>query len=584
MSVAQLDEASQTLDGVLRAAHEGILLCDDRGKIEVFNPGAELVFGHLAEDVVGRPFTSLLAASNGDFDLLAWPILTDEPNGGYLVRDAQAQRGGDTAIPIRLWVHHLQTGGRRRLLILAKDLTEDEQQETQAAYLRQYDVLTGLLNRREFERRLEIMLIEGAKRDTMHALCVIDVDRLKLVNNTYGHGAGDKLLQELALLFQGKLGRSWILGRIGGDEFAALALDQTDTEIKRSCKDLLQTVRGFPFTWRDTTLDVAVSIGLSLFKPEDESASTALSKADIACHVAKHKGRDRLHVYNYGDADVIRQHGDMRLVAVIAQALKDGRFCLLAQPIRALRNRAQGAPHYEILVRMIDEAGHVVIPDRFIPAAERFILMPAIDRWVISHLFSTQARNLRRWHKQHPGRFLFAINLSGTSVNDEGFLRFLKRQFFDWQVPHSTICFEMTETAAIASLEQARDFMQELGRLGCRFALDDFGAGLSSYLYLRELPVSYLKIDGGFVRGIVRNPVNRAIVESMNQIGHALGLRTIAEWAEDEVLIETLRQIGVDYGQGFGLGAPFPLEDFELPGSSPGVSASCTNKRCAVLE
>lgn len=559
-------EAADTLAAILRAAGEAIILCDASARIEVFNPAAEMLFGCLAEEALGRDIAALIVAGTEGLDPRALETLAAEERAGQLVQETQALRpDGEQPVPIRLWIRRVRTGRRWRLLVLAEDLSAHEQHDSQTAYLRQYDLLTGLLNRREFERRLESLLHEPAAQQAPHLLCHLDIDRFRVINNTCGHAAGDKLLHHLAVLLQSKLAGSQLLARIGGDEFAALFVDQSREEVVAMLEDVLQTVRNFLFTWQDHSFDVAVSIGLVAFNAADETASTAFSKADIACHTAKHQGRDRLHVYRDGDTETVRHHSEMHLVGTIRKALNDARFRLFAQPIKSLQGNEEREPHYEVLVRMLDETGQEVVPDRFIPAAERYILMPAVDRWIIHHLFATQAANLRAWHAQYPDRCLFAVNLSGTSLTDDGFLRYIKRQFVESGVPFPTICFEITETATVGSLERARTFMDQLGRLGCRFALDDFGSGLSSYVYLRDLPVDYLKIDGAFIRGIDKDPVNRAMVRSINQIGHALGMETIAEWAEDEALIRTLREMGVDYGQGFGIGQSIAVDRLVLP-------------------
>ena len=254
----------------------------------------------------------------------------------------------------------------------------------------------------------------------------------------------------------------------------------------------------------------------------------------------------------------------MHLVSTISRALNKGRFRLYAQPIMPLAAAGAGRTHYEILVRMLDEQGAPVVPDHFIPAAERYVLMPAVDRWIIHQLFSTQGEQLRAWHAEHRDQFLFAINLSGTSLGDEGFLPFLQRQFEQQRIPPASICFEITETAAIRSLSHARHFMRTLSAMGCTFALDDFGSGLSSYNYLRELPVEYLKIDGSFVQDMNSNPVNYALVASINQIAHVLGLKTIAEWAENDSTINQLRALNVDYAQGYAIGTPLPVVDCDF--------------------
>ena len=354
------------------------------------------------------------------------------------------------------------------------------------------------------------------------------------------------------------------MARLGGDEFAALLRVRDLDAAIDLCEGLMQTVRGFLFTWQHRSLDIATSIGMAPWDPLAESPDEALCRAEMACQLAKRGGRNRIHVYRDGEAELIRLRGDMHLVSTINQALSDGSFTLFAQPIVPLASIHPTECHFEILVRMVDDKGTLVAPARFIPAAEHYILMPAVDRWIISRLFALQAENLRTWHRANPDRFLFAVNLSGTTVTDDGFLRFVKRQFDEWQIPYPSICFEITETAAVGSLEQARTLIQDLSARGCRFALDDFGTGLSSYAYLRALGVHYLKIDGTFVRGVATDDIDRAMVESINHIGHILGLQTIAEWVEDEDTLAMVRALRLDYAQGYGVGAAIPLADFTL--------------------
>jgi EAL domain-containing protein (putative c-di-GMP-specific phosphodiesterase class I) len=318
------------------------------------------------------------------------------------------------------------------------------------------------------------------------------------------------------------------------------------------------------FTYHERSFDITLSIGLVLFDPREIGAVPALGQADIACRIAKEKGRDRVHVYGHRDAESVRHRGDLALVPAIGRALSEGRFRVMAQPIQSLRESACPV-HYEILTRMQDEKGNPVVPDTFIGVAERHILMPAIDRWVISHVFSRQSEQLGAWSKTYPDRFMLALNLSGTTLTDDGFTSYLKRQFAEYDIPYQSICFEITETAAVADLRRARSFMQEIRALGSCFAVDDFGTGFASYAYLKSLPVDYLKIDGSFVRHLETDPVDRALVSSINHIGHVLGMKTIAEWAETPRLVETLREIGVDYAQGFGVGRLLHLEDLRLP-------------------
>ena len=575
---SDLRESELKLQAVLSATTDGIILSDLQGRIELFNPAAEMMFGRLTEDVLCANLFKLLPDffSPENTDTLVRQQNAD--NAPPLVRETRGQRKGGKDFPVRLWVNRVRFDEEPHLLIVVQDLTEHERNEEHLTFLEQRDVLTGLLNRREFEQRLTAILADPKRSpDTLHVLCHVDVDRFNLINDTCGHEAGDELLKQLATLIKPKLAVADLVGRLGGDEFVVLFQNRTVEEAGEICDGLTQTVRNFLFTWQDQSFDVAISIGLVEVSPATESPSSALSKADVACHMAKVHGRDRIHIYHQGDAELVRHHGDMHLVSAISRALSEGRFNLYAQPIIPIASTSTEWRHFEILVRMVDESGAAINPDEFIPAAERYILMPAVDRWIISRLFSLQAENLRKWHQMEPGSFLFAVNLSGTSITDEGFLRYLKRQFTDWDVPHQSICFEITETAAVSDLEHARAFMQELSALGCSFALDDFGTGLSSYRYLRELPVDYIKIDGSFVRGMSEDPVNQALVESITQISHVLGLQTIAEWAEDKATLTQLRALNVDFAQGFGIGEPMPvcnltLADAAIPPTLEGTS------------
>jgi len=552
------------MQAILSATTDGIILTDRQGLIRLFNHAAETTFGYPAEIVLNANVFKLLPHLRSS-DIAARVQMDDVRHLPPVVRETRGRRKGGLEFPVRASVNLVRLDQEPLLLIVVQDLTEHVRNEQHLIFLEQRDVLTGLLNRREFERRLTAIIADPQRRrDTSHVLCHIDVDRFKLINDTCGHEAGDELLKQLAVLTKAKLAMANIIGRFGGDEFVALFQYRDVEEVREICDELTQTVRNFLFTWRDKSFDVAISIGMAEFTPECESASDAQSKADVACHMAKSRGRGRIHVYHQGDVELIRHHGDMHVVSTISQALSDGRFHLYAQPIAPIAARSGKRRHFEILVRMIDEDGALMIPDQFIPAAERYILMPDVDRWIINRLFSLQEKNLRAWHQIEPDDFLFSVNLSGTSIADEGFLHYLKCQFTDWNIPHRSICFEITETAAISDLERARDFMQELSSLGCTFALDDFGTGLSSYRYLKELPVHYLKIDGSFVRGMGEDPVNYALVESITQIGHVLGLKTIAEWTEDESTLTQLRAMNVDYAQGFGVGKLMHVRDLTL--------------------
>ncbi len=566
-----------TLRAVLVGTTEPMVLVDPQARVRLLNPAAEILFGCLSEDIAGNRLQALfpeLCDAQGSAAVQA-QLAAGGPSLAPAVRETQGRRSLGQRFPVRLWVRGLPLDGAQYLLITVHDLAEQEQQCDELAYLRSHDLLTGLLNRQEFHSRLGDIAAAAAPGAVapgpQRVLCHLDMDQFTVINHICGTAAGDKLLVQVARLIEAKLAPAELVARLGGDQFAVLLPGMDLDAAIDLCDGLMQTVRGFLFSWHDCAYDIAVSIGISPWDPASAPPDLALGRADAACRLAKRGGRNRIRVYREGEAEATRLHADMRLVSTINQALNRGGFSLFAQPIARLGKHPGEPPgerHFEVLVRMIDGSGELVVPSRFIPAAEHYILMPTVDRWIVQRLFSLQAENLRAWHQANPGQFLFAVNLSGTTVTDAGFLRYLKRQFADWQVPYPSICFEITETAAVGSLELARAFIEELSALGCRFALDDFGTGLSSYAYLRNLGVHYLKIDGSFVRGAVDDPINRAMVESINHMGHILGLQTIAEWAENPATLTLLRDLGVDYAQGYALGAAIPVAEFTLAHAS----------------
>lgn len=433
------------------------------------------------------------------------------------------------------------------------------------SYQATHDALTGLVNRREFERRLEKALVGAREGGTQHALCYLDLDQFKIVNDTCGHVAGDELLRQLTVLLQGKVRDTDTLARLGGDEFGVL-LNNCPLAQAQIVADLLrQTVKDFHFVWQDKPFVVGASIGLVSIDRESESMAHVLSCADRACYAAKELGRNRVHVYRAEDSEMALRQGEMNWVARITNAIEENRFRLYYQTIMSLNDSEEGL-HFEILLRMLGENGEIIPPMAFIPAAERYNLMPSVDRWVVSTafgmywgIFANQARDVRH---------TCTVNLSGPSLCDEYFLDFIKRQFVLYQVPHDQICFEITETAAITNLTRAMAFIRELRSLGCRFSLDDFGSGLSSFTYLKNMPVDYLKIDGSFVLNMVDDPMDHAMVAAINKVGHVMGLKTIAECVENEAILEQLRALKVDFAQGFSIKRPAPL--LELGGAFVG--------------
>jgi diguanylate cyclase (GGDEF)-like protein/PAS domain S-box-containing protein len=556
--LADLRIGGETLRALLGATGSGVILADQDQRIRLFNPAAEILFGRLSEETLGHPLARLIPMLDSPEATLAGP---EEDAGTPRIRHLDGLRGG-APFPLRLLLRDLSLEEGTWVLVLAEDLTETERADAQLDFLQRHDPLTGLSNRRDFERAVARTAADPAEATQPHALCLMDLDHFKLINTACGHAAGDKLLKQVARIVSTRLADAQAIARLGGDEFAALFGGDYAAAAQSRCEELVRTLRSFLFTWHERSYDVSLSAGLVTFVPA-EGVADVLAHADIACQMAKTQGGDRVCPYNEDDAVSVRRQAEATLISTIGGALDEGRFRMIAQPILPLR-RADEPVHYEVLARMRDDQGNPVPPEQFIPAAERYILMPAVDRWILSHLLGRQGEQLRAWHRRYPDRFLFAVNLSATTLTDDGFLPFLRRQFEDNRVPYASICFEVTETAAISDLARARSFMQSLRDLGSTFAVDDFGAGFASYAYLKLLPVQYLKIDGSFVRKLETEPVDRALVESINHIGHVLGLETIAEWAETPQVIETLRAIGVDYAQGYGVGRPIALDEVRL--------------------
>lgn len=544
----------------LQSIGDGVITTDAQGNVRYLNPIAERLTGWKSHEVQGVPFSTVFLVVDQvtrepvenpiNKALLEEQIVGLANNTILICHDGTEYPIADSAAPIRD-----RQGQIIGAVIVFHDVTESRYLARQLSWEANHDALTGLINRRRFEQQLVEAIASVQDSNHQHALCYLDLDQFKVVNDTAGHIAGDELLRQITALIQQGVRDSDTLARLGGDEFGILLTQSPLSQAAKIAENLKDLVHQFRFIWNGKTFIIGVSIGVVAIDQNSQDLRELLGAADAACYAAKARGRNCVHIYSLDDSELIKQRGERQLISKISRALETNRFCLYYQKIVSITSKPL-VEHYELLLRMLDENGEVVSPNEFIPAAERYGLITEIDCWVIETFFSNYHKLPK---KDVVNQGLYTINLSGASISNNQFLRFLIEQFSRYQVPPQTIGFEITETAAIANFEQARYFMSELKKIGCCFALDDFGSGLSSFAYLMNLPVDYLKIDGAFVKNISHNLISQALVEGFNRIAHAMNLKTIAEFVEDEAILEKLREIGVDYAQGYGIARPVPI-------------------------
>jgi diguanylate cyclase (GGDEF)-like protein/PAS domain S-box-containing protein len=561
-----LHRAQERAEVTLHSIGDGVITTDASGRIEYLNPVAEQYTGWSSAEATGKPLDLVYrvvddrtkkmvvhgaganpadAASTG----LALSLLGRQGNT-CLVRESHA--------PIRG-----RSGNAVGQVIVFHDVGQIEEMAQKLTWQASHDPLTGLVNRREFERRMGGVLESARSDNKEHAVLYMDLDNFKTVNDSCGHAAGDELLRQLATVMLARMRGSDTLARLGGDEFGALLESCPVDQGVRLANGMRDAVRDFRFVWKDKTFGVGVSIGLVPLTKDSGSIGRVLAAADATCYDAKNKGRDRVQVYQPKDGSAVEKRGELAMVSQINHAFELGNFRLYRQKIVALSGDEESDPHYEILVRMVDAAGRLIPPSGFMPAAERYNLMSSIERWVISTLVEYLHRQresgalVRQAGAVAPA--FYAVNLSAASIEDASFPDFLRRLLTRFNLPRGLLCFEVTETTAISNLTKAAQLMHELRAMGCGFALDDFGIGMSSFAYLKYLPVDYIKIDGVFVRDMAADQMDFAIVEAINRIAHILGLKTVAEFVEDEATLERLRALGVDFAQGYFISKPEAL-------------------------
>ncbi|WP_410498386.1 EAL domain-containing protein [Chitinibacter sp. S2-10] len=538
---------------------DAILTTDSDFKIKLINPAAEALTGWEVADARGREVADLLC--------LGGDLTPDELHKVLLrARDLLKPQNGQKAMLLnregaKLNVEYAvapisdQDGQVVGLVLVLHDVTKSQALTEKLAYQAEHDYLTGLTNRRGFENALNEAHQQVKNGGDPQVLMLLDLDQFKLVNDTCGHLAGDELLRHVTSLLQGLMlpSRS-ILGRLGGDEFGVLLSQTSDDEAQVLAERILHALAQFRFVWQERPHGVTVSIGLVKLDQRCATPQEAMSKADVACFAAKDAGRNQLSWYSSDDQNLQERHNEIQLLVTLKEAIEQNRFQLYAQPIMPMDQSRQEAHHLEILLRLIDSSGRVIPPGAFIPAAERYDMMAQVDKWVVENSIQYLAERMKK------GEDLphLAINLSGKSLNKQT-LAFILQQLDRTQVPAESISFEITETAAISNLKESSIFIETLRTRGCKFALDDFGSGFSSFNYLKTLPVDFLKIDGSLVTDIAEDKVSRQMVIAVNGIAHSLGIRTIAEFVETEAILAELDEIGVDYAQGYFFGKPQPL-------------------------
>ncbi|CRI63570.1 putative Diguanylate cyclase [Thiocapsa sp. KS1] len=546
----------------LQSIGDAVITTDGNERIDYLNPVAESLVGWRLAQARGQPLSHVMplidehtlkpapdalaqALCENDHWSRSNPVALRRPDGSTISID-------DSAAPIRDRAGQVIGG-----VLVFHDVTVARSMAQRIRWAATHDALTGLVNRREFESRVEEALATARNSDKHHTLAYLDLDRFKIVNDTAGHAAGDALLKEISALLQEKLRESDTLARLGGDEFGVLLESCPLDRAELIAADLLASVKGFRLNWEGQLFSVGVSIGLVAISGGQDTQTEVFSAADAACYAAKEQGRNRIHVFRRTDAAVAERRREMDWAAKLCRALEEDSFVLFYQSYRALATTDAGAEikHIEILLRLIGEDGNLILPANFLPAAERYSLICAIDNWVIATTCSRYADLVELLGAP----LTCGINLSGTSLNSDDLPGFIRERARLYGLPPGALCFEMNETSVINHLRRTRQFIDHLKELGFYFALDDFGSGTSAFGYLKNLPVDFIKIDGSFMQEIEKDSLNRTMVEMINRVGHLMGVKTVGESAETERIIAELKSIGVDFAQGYGSQVPVPL-------------------------
>jgi diguanylate cyclase (GGDEF)-like protein/PAS domain S-box-containing protein len=565
MAETKVFEEKERAQVTLQSIGDGVITTDANGLVDYINPVAQDLTGWDTRSAHGESVQTLMTLINENTRatvdnpvsrcLREGRVITLAENSVLINKDGNEIPIQDSAAPIRD-----RLGNIIGAVMVFHDVSKESRLFRKLSYQASHDTLTGLINRREFENRLVSALDDAhGNPELTHALLYLDLDQFKVVNDTFGHTAGDELLRQIADVVQANIRSTDTVARLGGDEFGILLERCSEDRAMEVAEAIRGAVEAHRFNWKDAYTSARCSIGVVVVSNESPDVASVMSSADVACYSAKDMGRNQIHLYQ--DSDAALRHEEMKWVSRITSAVEEGRLELFFQPIVGIgRDNLAGRGHYELLLRMRDEDGEIVSPDQFIPAAERYNLMSTLDRWVIRHALTQLAD---RNPEAGEARYTLAINLSGTSLSEDRFLEFVIDELQQQALPQGAICFEITETAAISNLSRVIHFMQALKKLGCKFSLDDFGSGLSSFTYLKNLPVDYLKIDGQFIRHVVEDSVDESMVKAINDVGQAMGIETIAERVESQEVVEKLSELGIRYAQGYYFARPTSVQTFE---------------------
>ena len=563
--ISQKPRAMATLD----AMGESVITVDAEGRIDYINHAAEVLLGQAVDQVLGKTFSDVASlVDESDRRSLGDPVIKAMSSSARIAASRRAVLVPSNGSPERfleISVTPLQPEGKEIAgwVLVLHDTSELRGLTRQMTYQASHDALTGLVNRREFERRLQEALDSAQTGDISHALCYLDLDHFKVVNDTCGHTAGDNMLREIASLIKEAVRDSDTVGRIGGDEFALLLVGCPLEKARQIADNVVRSVNDFRFVWKDKIFNVGVSIGLVEIGRDSGTIEDIMNSADSACYVAKKQGGLHVHVYSAREEASARHSGEIHWLLKLQGALRDNKFELYFQPIVHARAGGVSGPALEVFVRLAGEDGQPASPPaEFIRAAERYRLMPHVDRWVVQAVLAALGRG---GLKLPPGRSV-AINIAGQTLGDAEFLEFVVECFDHTGASPGDICFEVTETAVVANLDHAQRFIDVLHGMGCEFALDNFGSGLSSFSTLRTLPMDYLKIDGSFIKNLAGDTVNQAMVAAMIDLSRSLKFRVVAEHVEDQLALDTVTGMGIDFVQGFIVGRPAPLSMVPAPG------------------